>query len=132
MPKYEVKVEATTQRDIIVDAVSEYEAWIKAQIEMVGLVGGENTKVISSRRLTMYDKLIKPSKLLASLRLHAVGNVNLHKTNIAVYLNNPAGIGEHSDIMEAVQSELDKMALHQDRIDLIDSIRSENEESDDD
>ena len=31
--------------------------------------------------------------------------------------------------MEAVQSELDKMAQHQDRIDLIDSIRSENEES---
>ena len=75
----------------------------------------------------MYDKLIKPSKLLASLRLRAVGNVNLHKTNIAVYLNNPAGIGEHSDIMEAVQSELDKMAQHQDRIELIDSIRSENE-----
>ena len=47
MPKYEVKVEATTQREIIVDAVSESEAWIKAQIEMVGLVGGENTKVIS-------------------------------------------------------------------------------------
>ena len=43
----------------------------------------------------MYDKLIKPSKLLAALRLHAVGNVNLHKTNIAVYLNNPdfGGLG---------------------------------------
>jgi len=80
----------------------------------------------------MYDKLIKPSKLLASLRLHAVGNVNLHKTNIAVYLNNPAGIGEHSDIMEAVQSELDKMAQHQDRIDLIDSIQSEIEGIDND
>jgi len=80
----------------------------------------------------MYDKLIKPSKLLAALRLHAVGNVNLHKTNIAVYLNNPAGIGEHSDIMEAVQSELDKMAQHQDRIDLIDSIQSEIEGIDND
>ena len=28
MPKYEVIVEATTQRDIIVDAVSEYEACV--------------------------------------------------------------------------------------------------------
>ena len=53
MPKYEVKVEATTQREIIVDAISEYEAWIKAQIEMVGLVGGENTQVIS--RITSYN-----------------------------------------------------------------------------
>ena len=51
MPKYEVIVEATTQRDIIVDAVSEYEAWIKAQIEMRGLVGGENTQVIASKEI---------------------------------------------------------------------------------
>jgi hypothetical protein len=51
MPKYEVKVEATTQREIIVDAISEYEAWIKAQIDMRGLVGGENTKVISSEEI---------------------------------------------------------------------------------
>ena len=54
-------------------------------------------------------------------------HVNLHHTNISVYVHNPAGIGEHSDIMEAVQSELDKMAIHRDRIDLIDSIRSEND-----
>jgi hypothetical protein len=51
MPKYEVTVEATTQRDIIVYANSEYEAWIKAQIDMRGLVGGENTKVISSEEI---------------------------------------------------------------------------------
>ena len=51
MPRYEVKVEATTQRDIIVDAVSEYEAWIMAQIEIRGLVGGEKTKVISSEEI---------------------------------------------------------------------------------
>jgi len=51
MPKYEVKVEATTQRDIIVDAVSEYEAWILAQIEMRGLVGGENTQVLTSKEI---------------------------------------------------------------------------------
>ncbi len=55
MPKYEVIVEATTQRDIIVDAVSEYEAWIKAQIEMRGLVGGENTQVISSKEIDNDD-----------------------------------------------------------------------------
>ena len=51
MPKYEITVEATTQRDIIVDAVSEYEAWILAQIEMRGLVGGENTQIISSKEI---------------------------------------------------------------------------------
>ena len=55
-------------------------------------------------------------QMINVFRQHAVSNLNLHKTNIDVYLSNPAGIGEHSDIMEAVQAELDKMAIHQDRI----------------
>ena len=48
--------------------------------------------------------------------------VSLHytKANIAVYLKNPIGIGEHSDIAEAVEAELDKIAAAQDRIDAID------------
>ena len=33
-----------------------------------------------------------------------------------IYFTNPAGIGEHSDILEAVQNELDKIALHEDRL----------------
>tara|TARA_R110002020_G_scaffold420899_1_gene630024 strand:+ start:222 stop:365 length:144 start_codon:yes stop_codon:yes gene_type:complete len=39
--------------------------------------------------------------------------------NIEVYMKNPAGIGEHSDIMEAMQAELDKMAVHADRLDIL-------------
>jgi len=49
---WEVKVEATTTREVIVHANTEYEAWIKAQIEMQGLVGGENTKVLRTREIT--------------------------------------------------------------------------------
>jgi len=49
---WEVKVEAMTTRDVIVHADTEYEAQIKAQIDMVGLVGGENTKVLSVKETT--------------------------------------------------------------------------------
>ena len=48
---WEVKVEATTTREVIVRAKTEYEAQIKAQIDMVGLVGGENTKVIWAKEI---------------------------------------------------------------------------------
>ena len=48
---WEVKVEATTTREVIVHANTEYEAWILAQIEMQGLVGGENTKVIWAKEI---------------------------------------------------------------------------------
>ena len=34
-------------------------------------------------------------------------------------MSNPAGIGEHSDIMEVVQAELDKIVQHEDRLELL-------------
>ena len=41
------------------------------------------------------------------------------KANILVYLTNPAGIGEHSDILGAIQTELDKICTNEERIDVI-------------
>ena len=55
-----------------------------------------------------------------ALRAHAKGNLQLYKANIQVYLSNPAGIGEHSDILEAIQGELDKMSVPSDRLELLD------------
>lgn len=56
------------------------------------------------------------TKMINVLKNHAQSNIHLHMMNIEAYLKNPAGIGEHSDIMETMQSELDKMALHEDRL----------------
>jgi diacylglycerol kinase family enzyme len=67
-------------------------------------------------------------QMLQALRSHAIGNLNLHKTNIDVYFANPAGIGEHSDIMEAVQAELDKMAIHEDRLSMLRFWEEESEQ----
>jgi hypothetical protein len=58
-------------------------------------------------------------KMLDVLRGHAESNINLHVMNIEVYLKNPAGIGEHSDIMEAIQGELDTIAMHEDRLTIL-------------
>jgi hypothetical protein len=50
---------------------------------------------------------------------HADGEIQLHKMNVEVYLTNPAGIGEHSDVMEAIQGELDKMSTAHDRKEML-------------
>ena len=55
-------------------------------------------------------------QLIKALLAHAHGDIQKHVANVEVYLTNPAGIGEHSDILEAVQGELDKIALHEDRL----------------
>jgi len=58
-------------------------------------------------------------KMLDAAIAHAQGCYELHKMNVEVYLHNPAGIGEHSDIMEALQEELDKMASAHDRLEML-------------
>ena len=60
--------------------------------------------------LHMRDQLIR------AVSAHATGEIEKHKANVEVYLEHPAGIGEHSDIMEAIQAELDKIAVHEDRL----------------
>jgi hypothetical protein len=39
--------------------------------------------------------------------------------NVEVYLANPAGIGEHSDITEAVVAEMEKIARYDDILEVI-------------
>ena len=58
-------------------------------------------------------------QLLKALLVHAQGDIAKHKANIEVYLANPVGIGEHSNIVEAIEQELDMIAKYQDQIDII-------------
>lgn len=58
-------------------------------------------------------------KLLRAVLAHANGEIQKHKANVEVYLEHPAGIGEHSDITEAIQVELDKISRYHDQIAVI-------------
>tara|TARA_B100000579_G_scaffold33241_1_gene23260 strand:- start:500 stop:703 length:204 start_codon:yes stop_codon:yes gene_type:complete len=61
----------------------------------------------------MRDQLIK------ALLAHAQGDIQKHVANVEVYLQNPAGIGEHSNIVEAIEEEINMIAKYQDQIDVI-------------
>ena len=64
---------------------------------------------------------MKPGEyIMTAARKQAEGEVATHIANIKVYQTMPAGIGEHSDITEAVIAELDKMSAAHDRIEMID------------
>ena len=60
-------------------------------------------------------------QLIKAARMHAEGELERAKTNIMVYMNQSVGIGEHSDIVEAVIAELDKLAAANDRLEMINS-----------
>ena len=58
-------------------------------------------------------------QLLKALLAHAQGDIAKHKANVEVYLTNPVGIGEHSNIVEAIEEELNMIAKYQDQIEVI-------------
>tara|TARA_B100000035_G_scaffold117404_1_gene99495 strand:- start:305 stop:565 length:261 start_codon:yes stop_codon:yes gene_type:complete len=60
------------------------------------------------------------AQLVKAARMHAEGELERAKTNILVYMNQSVGIGEHADIVEAIQQELDTMAAASDRIEMLD------------
>ena len=40
------------------------------------------------------------TRMIEGVIAHLEGKIAYHKANVEVYLQNPAGIGEHSDVME--------------------------------
>ena len=63
--------------------------------------------------------------IIEAARKQAEGQVAVHLANIKVYQTMPAGIGEHSDVTEAVIAELDKLASADDRLEMINKYLSE-------
>ena len=58
-------------------------------------------------------------QLLKALLAHAQGDIQKHVANVEVYLQNPAGIGEHSNIVEAIEQELDIIAKYHDQVEVL-------------
>ena len=58
-------------------------------------------------------------QLIRAILAHAQGEIEMHKANVEVYLTNPVGIGEHPDVTQAIQEEIDKIARWHDQIEVI-------------
>tara|TARA_R100001591_G_scaffold2912_4_gene7245 strand:+ start:910 stop:1149 length:240 start_codon:yes stop_codon:yes gene_type:complete len=57
--------------------------------------------------------------MLAALKSFYVGNINRHIANVEVYLRMPVGIGEHSDIQESIDKEIEKIAQFDDKLAMV-------------
>ena len=67
--------------------------------------------------------------IMEAARKQAEGEVAVHIANIKVYQTMPAGIGEHSDVTEAVIEELNKLAAPDDRLEMINKYFSEEQKN---
>tara|TARA_B100002019_G_scaffold158449_1_gene136436 strand:+ start:335 stop:538 length:204 start_codon:yes stop_codon:yes gene_type:complete len=59
------------------------------------------------------------SEIINALAADAMGNIQKAKMNIEIYLKNPVGIGEHPDVLGAIQEQLDIIAHEEERIEVL-------------
>ena len=62
-------------------------------------------------------------KMIAdSMMSYLGGKVKYHQANVRIYLQSPVGIGEHPDILAAIEEELAKAAEYQEKLDQLGEI----------
>ena len=57
--------------------------------------------------------------LLSALKSYYVGHINKHIANVEIYLSRSTGIGEHSDIIEAMDKEVALIDQYDARLSMI-------------
>ena len=57
--------------------------------------------------------------MISAIKDHAKGHIKKHSMNVEIYLKNAAGVGEHPDILDAVEKELEVIAKYDDQINVI-------------
>jgi len=53
---------------------------------------------------------------------YLTGKVKYHQANVRIYLQSPVGIGEHPDILGAIEEELAKAAEYKEKLDQLGEI----------
>ncbi len=79
----------------------------------------EKTKYVPDNRQTM----------ISNLKTYYVGMMAKHKTNVTVNFNNPVGIGEHNDIIESIDKELESLASAWDKHGILNKFFDEKNKS---
>ena len=58
-------------------------------------------------------------QLIETSKEHFLSHIAKHRMNVEVMLTNPTAIPEHSDMMEAIEKEVEKMAEYQDKLEIM-------------
>ena len=63
--------------------------------------------------------------IVAALVQDCHAKIQLAKINVEVYLNHPVGVGDHPNIMETIQRQLDVISQNKDRLRVLETEFSE-------
>lgn len=63
--------------------------------------------------------------MLDAVRDHAKAHIDKHRMNVEIYLTNPVGVGEHSQVMDEIEKQLEEMAKYEDHLEMLDKYFNE-------
>ena len=66
----------------------------------------------------MTDKELR-IRMIDALKQHAKAHIDKHRMNVEVYLNNPVGVGEHPQILDTIEKELEEIANYDDQLNVL-------------
>ena len=58
-------------------------------------------------------------ELINASRVHFEAHIEKHRVNVENLLQNSRGIGEHGDVMDTIEKELEEMAKYHDLLEVI-------------
>ena len=64
-------------------------------------------------------------QMLDAVRDHAKAHIDKHRMNVEIYLTNPVGVGEHSEVMDEIEKQLEQMAKYEDHLEMLDKYFNE-------
>ena len=64
--------------------------------------------------------LYNRENVVDAIKEHARGHIAKHAMNVEIYLKNAAGVGEHPDVLEAIEIELEVIAKYHDQLEVLD------------
>ena len=61
------------------------------------------------------------NRMVCALMQDCHANIQKAECNIHTFLENPVGVGDHPNIMETIQEQLDVISKHKDRLTILES-----------
>ena len=58
--------------------------------------------------------------LLKASKKHFEAHIEKHRINIENMLNNTVGVGDHPDVMDSIEKELEVMSVYADKLEMLD------------
>ena len=60
-------------------------------------------------------------QFLKALELHFQAHIEKHRVNVENLLENAVGVGEHGDVMDTIEKEMEEMARYHDLLEMTDT-----------